>query len=61
MTSFGKFSQFLEIEGGEVTFGEGERFRGAIDGGVGCLIRSFEKLVGGFGIPVVEGEVDART
>jgi hypothetical protein len=35
-------------------------FGGAVDGGVGCLIRGFELIERGFGIPVVEGEVEAR-
>jgi hypothetical protein len=41
--------------------GEGEKFAGAIDGGVGCVIRGFELVERGFGIPVVEGDVEART
>jgi hypothetical protein len=36
-------------------------FGGAIDGGVGCLIRGFELLERDLGVPVIEGEVEART
>jgi hypothetical protein len=36
-------------------------FGGAVDGGVGWLIRGFELSEGRFGIPVVQGEVEART
>src|ERR1700722_20018582 len=36
-------------------------FGHAIDGGIGLVIRGFELLERGFGIPVVEGEVEART
>src|SRR5690242_3516386 len=61
MTKFLKLSQVFEIESGEAALGERERFRGAIDCGVGCLIRGFEMLVRGFGIPVVQGEVEAGT
>ena len=55
------FSEVFEIESGQVPFGDGERFRGAIDGGVGYMVCGFKLLEGGFGIPVVEGEVEART
>jgi hypothetical protein len=61
MTNFCKSSPVFEIETAETAFGEGERFRGAIDCGVGCLICGFELVEGGFGIPVVEGEVETRT
>jgi hypothetical protein len=44
-----------------MAFGEGERFGGAIDRGVGSAICGFELLERIFGIPVVEGEVEART
>jgi hypothetical protein len=61
MTSLLRVSQVFEIETAEAAFGEGERFSGAIDCGVGCEIRGFKLLERGFGIPVVEGEVEART
>jgi hypothetical protein len=43
-----------------MAFGEGERFGGAIDRGVGFAICGFELLERVFGIPVVQGEVEAR-
>ena len=64
MTSFLSFHNFLkvfEIERAEATFVKCERFGGAIKRGVGFAIRGFELLERGFGIPVVEGEVEART
>ena len=45
----------------EAEFGYGQVFRGTINGGVGRLIGGFELVEGDFGIPVVEGEVEART
>lgn len=48
-------------EGREAAFGESERFGGAIDGGVGIPIRGFELHEGFFGIPVIQGVVEART
>src|SRR5579859_173294 len=60
-TSFRKFSGVFEIESGEAAFGKSERFGGAINGGVGIEIRGFELIEQGFGIPVVQGEVEART
>jgi hypothetical protein len=44
-----------------VALGNGQVFGGAINGGVDWAIRGFKLFVGGFGIPVVEGEVEART
>jgi len=44
-----------------VAFEDGERFGGAIDCGVGCAIGGLEFFERSFGIPVVEGEVEART
>jgi hypothetical protein len=55
-----RFSQVFEIESAESAFGESEMFGGAIDCGVGFEIRGFELLKRVFGIPVVEGEVEAR-
>ena len=61
MTSFYKVSQSFEIESGEAALGDGQVFGGAIDGGVGRVIRGFELIEGGFGVPEVKGEVEART
>ena len=48
-------------EGCYAALGHGQVFGGVIDGGVRCLIRGFEMIESGFGIPVVQGEVEART
>jgi hypothetical protein len=61
MTSFLKFSRVFEIETVEAVFGKGEPLSSAIDCGVGSVIRGFELFVRGFGIPVIEGEIEART
>jgi len=44
-----------------MALGEGEPLGGAIDCGIGFEIRAQKMVVRGFGIPVVEGEVEART
>ena len=61
MTSFLNFLRAFEIEAAEMAFGEGEGFASAVDCGVGGLIRGFELVERGFGIPVIEGGVEART
>ena len=49
------------MECAEATFGESQRFGGVIDRIVGCLVCGLELRERVFGIPVVEGEVEART
>jgi len=61
MTGRIKYLQVLEIESGETALGNSQVFRGTVDGGVGGLIRGFELLERDFGIPVIEGVVEAGT
>jgi len=61
MAGRSKYLRAFEIESGDAALGQGQVFGGAVDGGVGSLIRGFELVERRFGIPVVEGEVEAGT